>query len=64
MKLMKNWIKTMLFVSALCLAACSDDPDVAPLKRDTDAVELTYNSGDTSQISFSYYGYWSASVEC
>ena len=36
MKLMKNWIKTMLFVSALCLAACSDDPDVAPLKRDTD----------------------------
>ena len=41
MKLMKNWIKTMLFVSALCLAACSDDPDVAPLKRDTDAVELT-----------------------
>ena len=51
MKLMKNWIKTMLFVSALCLAACSDDPDVAPLKRDTDAVELTYNSGATTQIS-------------
>lgn len=50
MKLMKNWIKTMLFVSALCLAACSDDPDVAPLKRDTDAVELTYNSGATTQI--------------
>ena len=41
----------MLFVSALCLAACSDDPDVAPLKRDTDAVELTYNSGATTQIS-------------
>ena len=56
MKLMKNWIKTMLFVSALCLAACSDDPDVAPLKRDTDAVELTYNSGATTQISVRYAG--------
>ena len=64
MKLMKNWIKTMLFVSALCLAACSDDPDVAPLKRDTDAVELTYNSGATTQISVRYAGSWSARVEC
>ena len=61
---MKNWIKTMLFVSALCLAACSDDPDVAPLKRDTDAVELTYNSGATTQISVRYAGSWSARVEC
>lgn len=51
---MKNWIKTMLFVSVLCLAACSDDPDVAPLKRDTDAVELAYNSGATTQISVRY----------
>lgn len=42
----------MLFVSALCLAACSDDPDVAPLKRDTDAVELTYNSGATTQSRY------------
>ena len=48
----------MLFVSALCLAACSDDPDVAPLKRDTDAVELTYNSGATTQISVRYAGSW------
>ena len=54
----------MLFVSALCLAACSDDPDVAPLKRDTDAVELTYNSGATTQISVRYAGSWSARVEC
>lgn len=64
MKLMKNWIKTMLFVSVLCLAACSDDPDVAPLKRDTDAVELAYNSGATTQISVRYAGSWSARVEC
>lgn len=61
---MKNWIKTMLVVSAFCLAACSDDPDVAPLKRDTDAVELTYNSGATTQISVRYAGSWSARVEC
>lgn len=61
---MKNWIKTMLFVSVLCLAACSDDPDVAPLKRDTDAVELAYNSGATTQISVRYAGSWSARVEC
>lgn len=61
---MKNWIKTMLVVSAFCLAACSDDPDVAPLKRDTDAVELTYNTGATSRISVRYDGAWSARVEC
>lgn len=61
---MKNWIKTMLVVSAFCLAACSDDPDVAPLKRDTDAVELTYNSGATTQVSVRYAGSWSARVEC
>lgn len=54
----------MLFVSVLCLAACSDDPDVAPLKRDTDAVELAYNSGATTQISVRYAGSWSARVEC
>lgn len=61
---MKNWIKTMLVVSALCLAACADDPDVAPLKRDTDVVELTYNANATSQMSVRYDGLWSARVEC
>ena len=61
---MKNWITTILFVSAFCLAACSDDPDVAPLKRDTDAVELAYNSGATTQVSVRYAGSWSARVEC
>ncbi|WP_419510320.1 fibronectin type III domain-containing protein [Alistipes sp.] len=61
---MKNWIKTMLVVSALCLAACADDPDVAPLKRDTDVVELTYNANATSQVSVRYDGSWSARVEC
>ena len=61
---MKNWITTRLFVSAFCLAACSDDPDVAPLKRDTDAVELAYNSGATTQVSVRYAGSWSARVEC
>lgn len=61
---MKNWIKTMLVVSAFCLAACSDDPDVAPLRRDTDAVELAYNTGATSRISVRYAGAWSARVEC
>lgn len=54
----------MLVVSALCLAACADDPDVAPLKRDTDVVELTYNANATSQVSVRYDGSWSARVEC
>lgn len=64
MKLMNNWIKAMLAVSALCLAACTDDPDVAPLRRDTDAVELTYHADASSQVSVRYNGPWQARVEC
>ncbi|WP_295937095.1 fibronectin type III domain-containing protein [uncultured Alistipes sp.] len=61
---MKNWIKTILAVSVLCLSACSDDPDMGPLKRDTDAVELTYNTDATTRVSVRYAGSWSARVEC
>lgn len=64
MELMKNWIKAMLAVSVLCLAACTDDPDVAPLRRDTDAVELTYHADASSRISVRYNGQWQARVEC
>ncbi|MEG1699983.1 MAG: BACON domain-containing protein [Alistipes sp.] len=61
---MKNWIKTMLVVSALCLVACSDDPDVSPLKRDTDAVQLTYNAAATSQFTVRFNGSWETRVAC
>lgn len=59
---MKNWIKTMLMLSVLCLAACSSDPDVESLRRDTDAVQLAYNTNATSKISVRYNGPWEARV--
>lgn len=54
----------MLFVSALCLRLAPTIRRWLQLKRDTDAVELTYNSGATTQISVRYAGSWSARVEC
>lgn len=61
---MKNLIKAMLAVSVLCLSGCADDPDVSPLKRDTDAVEIAYNTDATTQFTVRFNGPWTASVVC
>ena len=54
----------MLVVSVLCLMGCADDPDVNPLKRDTDAVEVAYNTDATTQFTVRFNGPWTASVVC
>ncbi len=54
----------MLVVSVLCLVGCADDPDVNPLKRDTDAVEVAYNTDATAQFTVRFNGPWTASVVC
>lgn len=54
----------MLAVSVLCLMGCADDPDVNPLKRDTDAVEVAYYTDASAQFSVRFNGPWTASVVC
>lgn len=61
---MKDLLKTMLAASVLCLAGCADDPDVAPIKRDTDAVEVAYSTGATAQFTVRFNGPWEARVVC
>lgn len=64
MKLKKRYIGMMLALSACSFAACTADQDVAPLKRDSDAVELTYNENATTRVSVRYDGTWTTRVEC
>lgn len=61
---MKNLLKTMLVASVLCLTGCADDPDINPLKRDTDAVEVAYHTDATAQFTVRFKGPWTASVVC
>lgn len=64
MKLKKRYIGMLLALSACSFAACTADQDVAPLKRDADAVELAYNANATTRVSVRYDGSWKARVEC
>ncbi len=63
---MKNWIKTILALSVLGFAACSDDSTdgVDRLTRDTDALELAYNKDASGKISVRVPGAWQATVVC
>lgn len=54
----------MLALSVCSLAACSDDQDAAPLRRDSDAVELAYNADAATRVSVRYDGAWEARAEC
>ena len=49
---------------ALFFAGCEKGPQEIPLKRDTDAIELTYNEGASNRISVRYNGQWSTRIEC
>ena len=64
MKLMKRSMGMMLALSVCSLAACSDDQDAAPLRRDSDAVELAYNADAATRVSVRYDGAWEARAEC
>ena len=64
MKLMKRSMGMMLALSVCSLAACSDDQDAAPLRRDSDAVELAYNADAATRVSVRYDGAWEACAEC
>lgn len=61
---LKNHIGMVLALSAAAFAGCTDDQGVAPLRRDTDAVELTYNADASTRVSVRYEGAWQARVEC
>lgn len=61
---MKNWIKAMFAASVLCLAACSDDPDVAPIKRDTDEINVAYQTGATARFTVRFNGAWEVRAVC
>lgn len=64
MKLMKRYMGMMLALSVGVFAGCSDDQGVAPLRRDSDAVELTYHANASTRVSVRYEGAWQARVEC
>lgn len=64
MKIRKCYIGMMLALAAGAFAGCTNDPGVEPLRRDTDAVELTYHANATTQVSVRYAGAWRAHVEC
>lgn len=53
---LKNHIGMVLALSAAAFAGCTDDQGVAPLRRDTDAVELTYNADASTRVSVRYEG--------
>ena len=64
MKLHKSWILSIpIFIGASLLTSCSEETE-APLRRATDALELTYNSGASSKISIRFAGNWSTRIEC
>lgn len=64
MKPHKSWILSIpIFIGASFLTSCSEEAE-SPLKRATDAVELTYNAGASSKISVRYAGQWSTRIEC
>lgn len=54
----------MFAASVLCLVSCSDDPDVAPIKRDTDEINVTYQTGATARFSVRFNGAWEARAVC
>lgn len=64
MKLTTSWILTIpIFIGASLLTSCTEEAE-SPLRRATDAVELTYNAGAASKISVRYAGQWSTRIEC
>ena len=64
MKAIQTCIKVTSILLALLVAGCEKGPQEVPLKRDTDAIELTYNEGASNRISVRYNGQWSTRIEC
>ncbi len=65
MKAIGTWIKATAILSiALYLTACTKGPEEQPLKRDTDAIQLTYNEGSSAKVSVRYNGQWESRIEC
>lgn len=64
MKAIQTCIKVTSILLALFFAGCEKGPQEIPLKRDTDAIELTYNEGASNRISVRYNGQWSTRIEC